>query len=281
LGNGYEREREALGARLRDLRRRTGLNGVAFADLLGWAQSKVSRLELGRQTATESDVTAWVQATGAPAGLADELLTLLRSIEAEYVTWKRDLRVGVRSKQRAFAGLEARVSRIRGVETCVVPGLLQTAEYARYRIAEMPALHAVPEDVDQAVAMRMQRQQVIYDPTKTFHFLLLEPVLHNRLCPDEVLAGQLDRLLAASHLANLTLGIVPLTARLPFAPLNGWWIFDDGLVTFETVAAEVHLRDPAEIELYVNAFEQLAGVALHDGGARRVIDRVASDLRRE
>ena len=69
LGNGYEREREALGARLRDLRRRAGLNGVEFAEQLGWAQSKVSRLELGRQTATEADITAWVSVAGAPADL--------------------------------------------------------------------------------------------------------------------------------------------------------------------------------------------------------------------
>src|SRR5262249_41804151 len=156
------------------LRRRAGLNGLELAERAGWAQSKVSRLELGKQTATEADIAIWTRLVGAPAGLAEEVLTLLRSIEAEYVTWKRDLRVGVRAKQRAFLGLEARVNGIRGFETCVFPGLLQTAEYARHRIAEMPALHAVPEDVDQAVAVRMQRQQVIYDRAKHFHFILSE-----------------------------------------------------------------------------------------------------------
>ena len=56
--SSYQKEREALGSRLRDLRRRTGMTGIDFAVRLGWAQSKVSRLELGRQTATAADLEA-------------------------------------------------------------------------------------------------------------------------------------------------------------------------------------------------------------------------------
>jgi Domain of unknown function (DUF5753) len=111
------------------------------------------------------------------------------------------------------------------------------------------------EDIDQAVAVRMQRQQVLYDPAKRFHFILSEAVLHSRLCPDQVFAGQLDRLIALSSLENVRLGILPFSVMLPFAPLNGFWIFDDGLVTFETIGAELHIRDPEEIALYVGAFE--------------------------
>jgi transcriptional regulator with XRE-family HTH domain len=277
----YQRERETLGVRLRELRKRSGMTGVEFAHRLGWAQSKVSRLELGRQTAAEADIEAWVQATDAPATLAEELWTLLRSIDAEYVTWKRDLRIGVRTKQRAFLGLEARVRSIRGFETCVVPGLLQTAEYARHRIAEMPALHHIPEDIEQALAIRMQRQHSLYDPSKSFHFVLSEAVLRSRLCPPHVLAGQLDRLLAVSSLDNLKLGIIPFTARLPYAPLNQFWIFDDDLITFETFAAEIHLRDPDEIALYINVFDKLVDAAVYDHQARQLISTVLDELRNE
>jgi transcriptional regulator with XRE-family HTH domain len=277
----YQRERETLGVRLRELRKRSGMTGVEFAHRLGWAQSKVSRLELGKQTAAEADIEAWVQATGAPNTLAEELWTLLRSIDAEYVTWKRDLRIGVRTKQRAFLGLEARVRSIRGFETCVVPGLLQTAEYARHRIAEMPALHHIPEDIEQALAIRMQRQHSLYDPSKNFHFVLSEAVLRSRLCPPHVLAGQLDRLLAVSSLDNLKLGIIPFTARLPYAPLNQFWIFDDDLITFETFAAEIHLRDPDEIALYINVFDKLVDAAVYDHQARQLISTVLDELRNE
>ncbi len=158
-------------------------------------------------------------------------------------------------------------------------GLLQTAEYARHRIAEMPALHKVPEDVDQAVAVRMQRQQALYDPAKRFHFILSEAVLHSRLCPDGVFAGQLDRLIALSSLGNVRLGILPFTARLPLAPLNGFWIFDDGLVTFETIAAELHIRDPEQIALYVRAFEQFAAAAIDGSDVRRILGSRQESLR--
>ena len=218
----FQRNRELLGVRLRELRRNAGITGVELARQLGWMQSKVSRLECGRQTASRDDIEAWV-------------------------------------------------ARIRGLETTVVPGLLQTSDYARHRLAEQPDLHHIPEDVPAALAARMQRQQVIYDTGKQFHFILAESVLRNRLCPPDVMRGQLDRLTMALGLPNLKLGILPFSARLPVAPLNGFWIFDEVLVTFETIAAEVHVRDPDEVTLYARVFEQFDQVSVYGNEAKAVL----------
>jgi transcriptional regulator with XRE-family HTH domain len=274
----FQREREALGVRLRELRKRTNLTGVELAERLDWAQSKVSRIEGGKQTASEQDIVSWIEAVGAPADLADELLGVLRSIQADYVTWRRDLRIGVQAKQRSFLLLERRTTSIRGFETCVMPGLLQTPDYARHRIAEMPSLHSAPDDVQGALAIRMQRQQVIYDLDKQFHFILTETVLRNLLCPADAMRGQLDRLLVLSALDNMRVGVLPFAARLPLAPLNGFWLFDDSLVSVETIGAEIHLRDPEEIALYVEAFNRLQAAASYGAEARDIITRALEAL---
>src|SRR6266498_5415335 len=91
----------------------------------------------------------------------------------------------------------------------VVPGLLQTAEYARARFAQGVRLHKVPDDVDEAVRLRVQRQEILYRPDKRFHFVLTEAALRNRLCPVDVMLAQLDRLVALSALRNVRLGIIP------------------------------------------------------------------------
>lgn len=75
----------------------------------------------------------------------------------------------------------------------------------------------------------------------------------------------------ASWLPNVKLGILPFAARLPVAPLNGFWIFDDALVTFETIAAEIHVRDPEEVVHYTSVFERLEQVALYGDDARAVM----------
>ncbi|MFC0529004.1 helix-turn-helix domain-containing protein [Phytohabitans kaempferiae] len=267
----FQRNRELLGVRLRELRRNARITGVALARQLGWVQSKVSRLECGKQTATREDIEAWVEATEAHPDLVQDLTSLLTNIESDYAVWRREFRSGVRRKQLNFLRLEARVTMIRGLETTVVPGLLQTADYARHRIAEQPDLHNIPEDVSAALTARMQRQQALYDTSKAFHFILMENVLHNRLCPPDVMRGQLDRLTMASGLPNLKLGILPFTARLPVAPLNGFWIFDDALVTFETIAAEIHVRDPDEVALYTSVFDRFDQAAHYGDNARAVI----------
>jgi len=267
----FQREREALGIRLRELRKRADLTGVELAERLGWAQSKVSRIEGGKQTASEHDIVSWVEAAEGPADLVDELLAVLRSIQADYVTWRRDLRTGVGAKQRSFLQLEHRTTSIRGFETCVMPGLLQTPDYARFRIAEMPSLHNASDDIQAALAIRMQRQQVIYDLDRQFHFILTETVLRNLLCPVDVMRGQLDRLLMLSALENVRVGVLPFATRLPLAPLNGFWLFDDSLVSVETIGAEIHLRDPEEIALYAEAFNRLQAAASYGAEARDLI----------
>lgn len=254
---GAYHAREEFGAGLRRLREAAGLNGKALAAALGWPASKVSRLELGRQTPSAQDVTAWTHAVGAPVAVLDELLTSLRSVRFEYTAWSRQMSRGTAPRQHASAILEAGTSLIRAFEPSLVPGLLQTPDYARHVLANIVTLRQIPNDVEHGVRLRLQRQQALYDGSKRFRFLLTEAALRYQPCPPEVLRAQLDRLLMLAELSTVDLLVLPFRCRLPIAPLNGFWIFDDNLVLVETLSAELSLKDQDDVQLYGKLFEEL------------------------
>lgn len=269
--------REALGRQLRELRQRAGFTGTAFAELLGWPQSKVSKLENGRQTPTEADITAWARAAGNEA-TAQPLLARLEILETMYAEWRRRLGAGTSARQRASIALEADARHIRAFETTVIPGLLQTPDYARHRLAQSVARHGLPDDVDEGVRVRMQRQEVLYRPGKKLHFVMTEAALRYRLCPAEVMAGQLDRLVALCSMSTIHVGVIGFGADLTESPKHGFWIFDDQRVLVETIGAELTLTQPQEIALYGQVFDRLAASAVYGAAARRLITRIMDDL---
>jgi transcriptional regulator with XRE-family HTH domain len=275
--SSVKQAREALGARLRELRQHAGINGKQLAESLGWRATKISKIELGRQTPTAEDITAWTSATRAEH-TRDDLLASLHNLELQYAEWRRVLRTGTRARQQAGIDLEARSKLIRVFECMYVPGLLQTAEYARHCLAEVIKLNGTVDDVHDGVETRMRRQEILYQPGRRLHFVMTEAVLHYQLCPIDVLAGQLDRLLTLASLRTVRVGIIPFLAPLVVAPRHGFWIFDDTLVQVETFAAELNLVQPQEIALYARAFQQLAAAAVYGADARRLVTRAAERL---
>jgi transcriptional regulator with XRE-family HTH domain len=273
----FQREREALGLWLGQLRRDAGLNGKELAGLLGWHASKVSRIELGRQTASRDDVTTWARAAGKPEA-AGELTARVTALETHYVSHRRILSRGHTGLQRAWAAHEEATTCLRAFEVAFVPGLLQTADYARYVFAAMAALKDLPDDADTAIAARMERQRVLYDPAKRFHFVVTTGALRARTCPAEVMRGQLDRLVVATTMERVRFGIIPDNTRLLAHPVHGFWILDDRLVQIETLPADLNLTDESEIRLHADAFGLLASAAVYGGAARAILARLAIEL---
>ena len=272
-----QQARQALGLRLRELRRHSGLTGRELAGQLGWPASKISKLENGHQTPTDGDLRAWANATGAERVVA-ELVASLHTLESQHAEWRRQLRGGLRSHQVELARLDEKTKLLRALESTFIPGLLQTAEYARARFAQSIRVLKVPNDVDEAVRVRLQRQEILYQSDKRFHFLLTEAVLRYRLCPVEVMLAQLDRLVALSAMRNVRLGIIPFETPYSVAPAHGFWLLDEDLVIVETFSAELHLAQPPEIALYSAIFDRLAAIASYGRDARAVITRVIEDL---
>ncbi|WP_245687060.1 helix-turn-helix domain-containing protein [Streptacidiphilus griseoplanus] len=273
----FQREREALGGWLHQLRRDAGLNGKQLAAALGWAPSKVSRIEHGRQTPSESDIAAWAAAVGVPQAAAD-LAARLHALDSHYVSWRRSLRAGHAPRQRVAMELDGGTRLLRAFEPGLVPGLLQTAEYARHVFARLTALRGTPDDGGAAVRARLERQRVLYEPGREFHFVLTTAALRARICPPEVHRGQLDRLLAIGSLGTLRLGVIPDGAPLALMPLHAFWIFDDRLVQVETWSAELNLTDPGEVALYEQVFARHAEAAAYGTAARRILTGVMAEL---
>ncbi|MEO3924321.1 helix-turn-helix transcriptional regulator [Micromonosporaceae bacterium B7E4] len=261
--------RESLGHQLRDLRRDAGLTGRQLARLAGWASSKISKIEYGKQTPTEDDLRVWCHHCGTPEQLPD-LIATVRHIEAMYVEWRRMLRTGTKRRQETSLSIESQTRLFRWYEPMLAPGILHTAEYAAAVMARVIEFYQVPNDLAAGVAVRMERQQILYHGIHRFHIVLAEQALKTQVGDAQVMAGQLDRLLTALTLPRVRLGILPAEHAYQ-VPTNQFIMFDDRLVHVEAITAELAITQPREIVLYAKAFEALAAAAVYGQEARDLI----------
>ncbi|MGW2543861.1 helix-turn-helix domain-containing protein [Kitasatospora sp. NPDC001574] len=268
----FRQARIALGLRLRELRTEGGLTGRQLAEHLGWTQSKVSKLETGRQTATHDDLRAWATGVGRP-GAGPELTARLRAFESQSRSWRRQLAAGHRPVQDMLTIEYERSTVMRAWEGSMIVGMLQTADYARHVFNAYVDLHRSPRDVEEAVRARVRRQETLYRPGKQYRIVMWEAALRARLCPPAVMAAQLDRLSGVIGLDTVTLGIVPFEAQLTLPPANGFWIYDERLVIVEDWHAELWLDQAENVALYARAWETMAGAAVFGPDAHRVLAR--------
>jgi Domain of unknown function (DUF5753) len=160
----------------------------------------------------------------------------------------------------------------------VIPGPFQTVEYSTAMLSFWIKLLGTPNDVEDAVAIRMERQQVLYKGGKQFATLLEEQALRTWFGTAETQAGQLGRLLELMALPNLHLGIIPLMTERQAVGSTGFWIFDDVLVALETPTASIEVTQPHEVQLYARMFEALKTAAVYGRDARSLIIKVLGEL---
>lgn len=160
----------------------------------------------------------------------------------------------------------------------VIPGLLQTADYAAAMLSFWIDFLDTPNDLDAAVAARMDRQRVIYDRDKTFMIVLEEQALRTWFGDAETQARQLERLLTTMSLPTISLGIIPMMVERTAVGSTGFWIFDNSLVALETPTASIEVTRPQEISLYARMFDHLRTATVSGQDARAVIRRALHDL---
>ncbi|MER6009954.1 helix-turn-helix domain-containing protein [Streptomyces bluensis] len=274
MSTDFQQAREALGVRLRELRLSAPegrLTGPQLAQRLGWPHSKIYKLENGRQTATTDDLRAWAEAVDQPHTF-DELDARLKGFESHIRSWRRQLAAGHRPVQDGWNVEVARSTAIHAWEEAVIPGMLQTADYARHVFLRYAELQNSVRDTDAAVRARMKRQEWLYQAGKKFHVLVWEAALHALICPPPVLAGQLDRLTGVIGMDTVELGIIPLGASLKIPAANGFWILDDRLVITEDWHAELWLNDADSIGRYMRVWMTLQECAAYGTDAHEVIN---------
>lgn len=268
---------EALGLRLRNLRKDAGLTGRELAVATGWHFTRISKLEHGVQAPSDADIRVWCAACGAEDQVAD-LIAQARAIESMYVEFRRRARSGVKQLMLAFQKTYERAEQFRIYEHNAIPGLFQTADYTRAMLSFWMRFLNTDNDIDEAVAARLERQSIIYESRRKFTVVLEENALRTWFGSAETMAGQLDRLLSLMSLPNVALGIVPAMIEREAVGSAGFWIFDDKLVTLETPTASIEVTQPQEIGLYVRMFDLLRQSAIYGGDARALVIRAQNEM---
>jgi transcriptional regulator with XRE-family HTH domain len=272
LATPVKQARQALGTRLREIRADANLTGRELAARCQWHFTKISKLEHGAQAPSEHDIAAWCRVCGAEEHIPD-LIATVRAIESMYIEWTRHMRIGLKRSQSSLVPLYERTKLFRGYENTVLPGLFHTAEYATAILRFWNHFLDLPDDVDQAVATRMQRQQVLYTGARRFAFVLEEQTLHTRVGDTDVMLGQLDRLLAVMSLPRVSLGIIPAAGQRHCLAQGSFWIFDEQRVQTEGISAGLDITQPREITLHAKAFTLLQQSAVYGHAARELIQQ--------
>lgn len=273
--------RRELGAELRRLRKDARLSGEQIAQAAGISQSRVSRIELGQQSASPDVVSRWGQACGATAAELDDLAVLADAAATEAVSWRQAMAEGLDKLQQDSRAIEASASLILNFQTSWVPGLLQLPEYTQRIFA---AEHGPGQpDIAAAVATRMNRQAILYDGAKRFEFVLTEAALRWRVGPPALMRAQADKIITVATLGNVTVGVIPQSAESGHWHDHGFNILDgrgeagDAIVHVETLTSGLTITEPADVGAYKDAFARLRALAATGDDATDLIHRVMAD----
>ncbi|MGH3828035.1 MAG: helix-turn-helix domain-containing protein [Pseudonocardiaceae bacterium] len=274
-----------LAARLRELRATTFRSGSALARHLRWHQTRVNKIENGQQLPSDEDLDAWVAATNTSPDVRAELGELLTYARLKWDTWTDTYQGGsaaaITAWQAGHTAPEASTSLSRGYQPSMLPGLVQTAAYAREMLTICGRIVLPdfgPDGIEALIARRIQRQELLYQPGSTVQYVIGEAALRVHFGRVETLLAQLDRLVTLMDLPALDLRVLPAVAPCPIMPLSGFRL-DDASVAIETFTGEQTLTAPEDIAAYTRAFEALRAAALAGPDAGALIQRVAAELR--
>ncbi|MEV6616271.1 helix-turn-helix transcriptional regulator [Streptomyces sp. NPDC051051] len=273
MQHGPAVRRRKLGAELRALRSRAGFTSGEAARLVGWHQSKVSRIETGTSGTRPADVRLLLDTYGVDdAQLRKLMLALAGSVEGDgRERWWHAYRGVLPPTYRDFISLESQASAMRTLETTVVPGLLQTPAYAR--AVTRAAVEGLDEDrLDALVEVRLARQDVLRArPPLELDAVLDEAVLRREVGGPEVMAQQLERLVEAARLPQVRLQVLPFSAGAHIGVTGPFVIFsfssasDLDVVVLDHLTSSVHLERKEDLQAYTKAFNALRAHALSPG----------------
>jgi len=258
---------------LRSLRVGAGLTTEQVAKQLGFSRYKVSRLENGQRGASQVDILR---------------LCELYQVDEKYRLYL--IKLAAEGKQRGwrppfglphsdYIGLEAEAASISDYGLAIVPGLLQTPEYAR-AIVRSGVSAQEPQIVEERVRVRIARQQLLFSSdAPTFEAVLDESVLHRVVGRPAVMLAQLRRLLEMSELPHVTIRIVPYDAGSVPAGVNKFVIlrfelsYIADIVLIEELTSHHYLEEPEQVETYSSTFRTLAGLSAGPAASRAMILR--------
>ncbi|WP_203818330.1 helix-turn-helix domain-containing protein [Paractinoplanes ferrugineus] len=270
--------RRRLGVELRRHREAAGVTIDVVAERLGCSTSKVSRIETGHNSASPADVSNILDIYGVDASIKSELVQIAR--EARQKGWWHPYSTVLTG---AYVGLETAARSIRAYEQQLVPGLLQSEEYA-IALLRGARLDDAEQELKQRVRVRMERQALlIQDDPIDLRVVLDEAVLSRPVGGDEVMRGQLIKLIEVARLPNVTLQILPFTVGA-HAAMDGTFVIlefeeegDADVVFIDNATGGLFLEKSEELRKYISIFDTVRGAALTADASLELIEMLVEE----
>jgi transcriptional regulator with XRE-family HTH domain len=289
VAGGSTVPRRQLGRHLRELRNRARLTVRAAATALEWSDQKIWRIETGQTSMRSLDVEAMCRVYGADAELTKGLMGLAK--ETKNRGWWHAYGDVIPEGFDLFIGLEGAAASLRQYTKDLVPGLVQTEDYARALILKDNP-HVDRGEIERRVHVRLARQELLTRVTAppTLELALGEAVLRQPVGGGEVMARQLHRLVEATELPNVSLRVMPFAAGLyhglmsgPFTilrfPVNGdGQPMEPPTVYMEGFTGDLYLDKPQEIERYDQAFTSIWDAALNANDTQNTLRQAAKEF---
>jgi transcriptional regulator with XRE-family HTH domain len=273
-----------LGGELRRARDESGLKIDEVAENLGWPASKVSRIEKGSLGVKPPDLDALMDVCGIKDLAKRDVLHRIARHGRQRGWWQtyRDI---ISPAYADLISLEDGAKSMRTYESTLIPGLLQTAAYARATI-EAIRMDSQPEDADGLVAVRQARQSVLSrrEPLELWA-VIHEAALRPRIKSNpEMMREQLQMLLDKQRLPHVSIQVLPLDAPPHVGMSGGFAVLgfpetaDLDVVLVESLTSALYVEDTAEVSRYGSAFERLRAAALPFDESADLIARLKDSI---
>jgi len=281
--------RRQLGRYLRDLRNKARMTIKLAAAELEWSEPKLWRIETGQTSLRSLDVEAMCRLYGAPAALTEALMGLARETKAR--GWWHAYGDVIPDGFDVYIGLEEAAGEIDWYESELVPGLLQTEDYARTVItADNPGV--AQDEIDRRVHVRVARQALLSRPAARpeLRVILNEAILRRPVGGPSVMAQQLTQLAEVGDLPSVSMRVVPFSAGLHRGVMSGPFVIlrfprsGDGreseppTVYADGFTGALYLDKPAEVDRHAAAFAAIWDAALQERISRTLIQQAAKEL---
>jgi transcriptional regulator with XRE-family HTH domain len=274
--------RRRLALELRRLREAARLTCEEVAEHLECSASKISRVETGRVSVSPRDVRDMLELYGVAAGQRESLVQLAR--DSRQKGWWHAYSDTMQPQMATYIGLESAASEIRIYEVSLIPGLLQTEDYAR-AVIRAGMVNSPAEDIERRVSLLMARQPAVIreDPPKIWA-VLDEAALRRRVGGAGLMRLQLEHLLAQAALPNVAVQVIPFGGGAhpamgrPFIILVFPERVDTDVVYLEDLTSALYLEDVAEVDRYNVFFNHLRATALSFDDSAALITSVLKEM---
>ncbi|MEV4710221.1 helix-turn-helix transcriptional regulator [Micromonospora sp. NPDC049374] len=278
--------RRQLGRLLRQAREEAGINLEAAAEALEWSRAKMYRLESGQTSLRTHDVTLMCQHYGTSAELTEVMVSLAR--ESKSRGWWHAYGEAIPAWFELYVGLEAAARRVRQYEPTLIPGLLQTAEYAVVIFSAKAGRSQ--DEIAQKVALRMERQKLLArrsPKAPSFEAIIDEAVIRRPITDLDAWRSQLAHLVNAAQRPNVSVRVLPLGSGPHAASVAGSFIMLDfpavgtrpaepSTVYSESLTGSLYLDKPTEVAAYADAWTTLLDLSL---GVRESEDLIGTVIK--